>query len=312
MVLSPFHSPRLLVLHSGGARALTRPFCLAILGLLLAGTGVGVAFPILDGVADPSTSNDAASSQPETDQEDPAQTIDDAYRQRAEEWQKATGLRDGEFGSGTGPWYQRAADHFGGALPATALAGTTILAAGALVPLGGGRRWWNFVPFLPGYSRLKPNEVLGQETRIRVFATVEQRPGVTFSDLKRHLGLSTGVLTHHLQMLEKHNLIRSQRVGPWRTFHRAGLRVEEPKEPLTQAQIRFLEALHPSVSVNRIELASRLGVTPQAISHHAKVLAQRGLVKAEYQNGQLLCRLPEPNHVPEASQLVPPLPSAAA
>lgn len=181
--------------------------------------------------------------------------------------------------------------------PAALVGGAAAVAAGGLLatPLGRALWWSRGLPAMPGYSRLARDEVLDQGTRMRVYTAIEHNPGITFTRLRRTLGLSTGVLYHHLRMLERHDLVRSRRLGVHRAFHRTGTPPAEIAAPLTSAQSRVLAELALVGVADRSTLAARLGVSPQNVSHHTKRLAERGLLSIELRGGQLFYRPgPEP------------------
>lgn len=144
------------------------------------------------------------------------------------------------------------------------------------------------------FSRLQRNALLDQGTRMQLFEAIQTEPGITQSELRRRLGLSTGVLLHHLRMLEYHGTIRSRRVQGFRIYNVAGLKMPENLTVLSQAQQRFLEALRELGAASRIQLAAHLGMTPQAIGYHARILKERGLVNAWYHKRELHCSLGVP------------------
>lgn len=177
-----------------------------------------------------------------------------------------------------------------GSAAAASAAGLSLSAPGRVLL----RRLAAFGPTLTGlFSRLNKDRLLDQGTRSRLFEAIRQEPGIRFRDLQVLFGLPKGAMYHHLRMMERHGLVRSRRWGQSRIYQTAdGPRLTPDRLPLSAPQTRFLEALRAIGTADRNALASRLGVTPQAVSHHAKVLASLGLVKVRYEGRQMLCTLP--------------------
>jgi DNA-binding MarR family transcriptional regulator len=139
------------------------------------------------------------------------------------------------------------------------------------------------------FSRLRRDRLLDHATRARVYDAIEVDAGVGFRELRRRLGLSTGVLYHHLRMLERHELVRRRTHANRVQYYLAG--TPPPPRPLSAAQARFVAALQGAPATRR-ELAHRLGLTPQAVGHLGRRLDALGIVQRTTHGRTLVFSLP--------------------
>jgi DNA-binding transcriptional ArsR family regulator len=161
-------------------------------------------------------------------------------------------------------------------------------AAGAgvvgLVALAWSDQTWRLrllAPFAPLFTRLQAPRVLEQEVRERVHAAIAATPGAHYSDLQARLGLSTGVLLHHLRVLERHHLVRSRREGRYRAYYPADARLPpEPAAALNPTAASMLSLARARGRVRTRDLPGLLGVTKSTVSYNASLLEERGLLRA--------------------------------
>ncbi|MCK5774294.1 MAG: winged helix-turn-helix transcriptional regulator, partial [Thermoplasmata archaeon] len=69
------------------------------------------------------------------------------------------------------------------------------------------------------YGRIKRKNALDHINRKRIYEIVKEDPGVHFSAISDMLGLKQGVMSHHLNVLEKGEYIRSLQDGKFRRFY---------------------------------------------------------------------------------------------
>lgn len=107
------------------------------------------------------------------------------------------------------------------------------IALGALVLLGSAAAWTDenlrarlLSLMLPLYHRIRKKEMLDQERRWGIYREIQGSPGVNFGGLKRKLVVQSGVLAHHLVLLEDQRLIVSRRDGIRKRFYPAGAAAE--------------------------------------------------------------------------------------
>lgn len=165
------------------------------------------------------------------------------------------------------------------ALPATLPGGAALAATasvGSLAALAWAtRRKWSWI-LLALYTRLRPQKLLESPVRAKVVALVKERPGITFGELQRRLGVGAGTLTHHARMLEKGGILFSSPDGQQRRFYHVGNGYVPPVGSVGE---RALDALAQGPK-SATELASILGVSRQLLHYHVKKLVAQGKVQA--------------------------------
>ncbi len=127
------------------------------------------------------------------------------------------------------------------------------------------------------FSRVRRDEVLRQETRNRIYAAIEDNPGVPYRELRMRLQVGNGTLAHHLHTLEREGFVRRVRDGRRVRFHAH----EKPARPLNRAQSDILRFVAHRGGCTRADLAHAYGVTRQTVHHHVRRLAVAGLVQEE-------------------------------
>jgi len=165
----------------------------------------------------------------------------------------------------------------GGSLAGLAALGGTTLAASERA------RYWTFRTFfLPLYTRLHPEELKDQVTRGRIWGYIQGNPGDSFYNIKGVLEVSTGTLMHHLQILERERIVRSQLRGSRRFYYAAGAKMPDNGDGLHQVQHRIVEvAKEQATGISMADLAFVLGISPQLLNYHVGVLEGKGLVERE-------------------------------
>jgi DNA-binding transcriptional ArsR family regulator len=135
--------------------------------------------------------------------------------------------------------------------------------------------------WVPLYTKIRKEEVLDQFVRGRIFGVIEHNPGVTYSQIKRKIGVGNGTLTHHLSMLEKQNYIKADRDGLYKRFYPRDYHIDEDAVELTtlQRDIYFLAKTEPGISQK--DLSDRLGVSERVMSYHIHLLQEARLLRVE-------------------------------
>lgn len=125
-------------------------------------------------------------------------------------------------------------------------------------------------------------EPLELESRRRLYAYLEANPGTHMRELERALGMSTGMLTYHLDYLARAGLIRVEDAGYRKHyFVAAQFRPEERGVIALLRQTiprRILIALLTSGSSSFQELLGTFGVAKSTLSFHLHKLTAAGLL----------------------------------
>jgi predicted transcriptional regulator len=135
--------------------------------------------------------------------------------------------------------------------------------------------------WVPLYTKIRKDEVLDQFVRGRIFGFIEHNPGVTYSQIKRKVGVGNGTLTHHLSMLEKQNYVKAQRDGLYKRFYPRDYHIDEDAVELNNMQkdIYFLAKTRPGISQK--DLADELEVSERVVSYHIHLMQEARLLRVE-------------------------------
>jgi len=121
------------------------------------------------------------------------------------------------------------------------------------------------------------------ERRNEILKTIMQKPGITFRQLARELGIGIGDLQYHLRKLEKDGVIFSKKLGKRRYIFPQGFEEEAQKLLIaisTESRRKILLLLMEG-PMSQGEIASLLKLSQPTVSYHMGELKKLGIVKAE-------------------------------
>jgi predicted transcriptional regulator len=142
---------------------------------------------------------------------------------------------------------------------------------------------------------------LNLENRRRLYRLINDSPGTHLREIQRELGMPSGLLSYHLDYLERRGLIRSEDDGYRKRYFIADqfrlrdrriislLRQDSPRKII----IHLL--LEESSSFSEIREA--LGISKSTLSYHMKKLTKSGLVLSEIREREKFYRLEDPEGV---------------
>ncbi len=125
-------------------------------------------------------------------------------------------------------------------------------------------------------------EGLELESRRRIFAYLEKRPGAHMRQMERDLAMATGVLTYHLEFMERRGLLRSEVQQNRRCFFPARAFRQDQRRALALLRQRVPRRMllhlleHPGATFSEMQLA--VGVSPSTLSYHLKKLEGTGIL----------------------------------
>ena len=102
------------------------------------------------------------------------------------------------------------------------------------------------------------------------------------------LHLQMGVLTHHLNMLEQQQYIKSVQDGMYRRFYPKHAQVNSGLI-LSEVQEQILRAVQSTPGISQSEVARKLGLARKVVSYHMKILTDAGFVHQEHQGRESRC-----------------------
>jgi predicted transcriptional regulator len=135
-----------------------------------------------------------------------------------------------------------------------------------------------FASLFPLYSKLKPEHLLSNRLRKRIYVYVQNNPGEHFRSILVNLNLTNGTLAHHLHTLEKEDLIRSQRDGLYRRFYPAGYHIEEDKVSLSPIQKRIVGLIQNEPGLSQKEISHKLELSNSTVNYNIKALKDKGMI----------------------------------
>jgi DNA-binding MarR family transcriptional regulator len=158
-------------------------------------------------------------------------------------------------------------------------------------------RDWGYRRFiLPVYTRLKPDAVANQDTRVMIRTYIMLNPGDSYTDIKQTLELSAGVLTYHLSVLEREGHVRSQYRNRRKVYYPVGVPLPADGGGLHEIQIRALKVIAEMPGIGTGDLAGTLGISIGIARYHVRALRSRGHIRVErplwHQEGRLYLQEP--------------------
>jgi len=138
------------------------------------------------------------------------------------------------------------------------------------------------------YTKIKRHRILEHERREMIYNYIKAHPGEHFRGVQRALNLEVGVIGHHINKLERGELIKSRQDGQYRRFYPMDAKIDV-KLILSQIQERILNWIKQNPGVSGSKIASGLGVDSKLINYHVNVLENAGFIYVEKQGREKLC-----------------------
>jgi DNA-binding transcriptional ArsR family regulator len=136
--------------------------------------------------------------------------------------------------------------------------------------------------FVPLYSRIKKDAVLDNFTRGMIYGFIMSNPGVHYNFIKQRLGLNNGSIVYHLTVLERQELIKSEKVGLYKRFYPVGQTLSETGiMELNDTQQAMLDLVRGEPGLTQREVADRLGLSCRVVNYHVGLLQRARLVALE-------------------------------
>ena len=133
-----------------------------------------------------------------------------------------------------------------------------------------------------------------------ILKTIEKNPGIRFREIMEELGLKNGVLSHHLDKLEKQSVLRVERTPRVARFYPLSVKDEEIsiiKRLRQETPRRILRLLLDVDEVNFSEMFLRIKRSPGTTSLYVTELVDDGIIKDRFENGKRFFSLPDKDTV---------------
>ncbi len=134
---------------------------------------------------------------------------------------------------------------------------------------------------------------MGMERRNEILQYIKSRPGITFRELARELGIGIGDLQYHLYRLEKEKKVFSRKLGKRRYIFPAGFERECQRLIIaisTETRRRILLLLMEG-PLTQSEIAKRLRLSQPTVSYHMGELVKLGIVDARKEGKSMVYTL---------------------
>jgi predicted transcriptional regulator/uncharacterized protein YegL len=131
------------------------------------------------------------------------------------------------------------------------------------------------------YTRLKEDDLLKQKNRKKIYDHIMNNPGDHFREIQRAVDLEVGTLSHHLNILEKEQLIVSEQDGNNRLFWVAGVKRDTGKIRLSRIQENILKEIQKEPGITQVQIAKKIGVSRKVVFYHVKFLTKAQMVMEE-------------------------------
>ena len=145
-------------------------------------------------------------------------------------------------------------------------------------------KYLTFKFFIPLYSRLRKDTLADEPTRQKLLRHIYSKPGTNFTELKEGLGLHNGTLSHHIYILENHQMITSQRSGRQRLFFPFGSTNKAKIRTLlitNETQKEIIEIVKDNPGITQSMISQRLNVSRQKINYHVNSLVDNSILNLE-------------------------------
>jgi predicted transcriptional regulator len=145
------------------------------------------------------------------------------------------------------------------------------------------------------------DDALSLENRRRIFHYIRDNPGTHVREMERGLDMQPGLLSYHLDYLEKRQLIRSEDDGHRKMFFPIEgfimqdrkmvgvLRQESPRRILIHLLIYGPTSFQ--------DLQSSLGVAKSTLSYHLGRMVGRGIILSSKREREMIYHIEDPPHV---------------
>ena len=127
------------------------------------------------------------------------------------------------------------------------------------------------------YSRLNKRSILDNLNRKRIFECIKENEGIHVKALLRELDLKPGTLSHHLNVLEKEEYIKSLQDGIYRRFY-----VFEDESELniilSSIQKKILDVVNERPGITQSKVSRVIGSNRMLVNYHMKILRDAGIL----------------------------------
>jgi DNA-binding MarR family transcriptional regulator len=130
------------------------------------------------------------------------------------------------------------------------------------------------------YTKLKREQLLDHRIRNKLYAYIQKNPGTHYRKIMDDLDLHMGTTTHHLNMLEQQQYIKSAQDGMYRRFYPYGMQPDH-KLILSDVQAKIVDEIKLNPGISQVNIARNIGVARKVVNYHVKILSDAGFIYVE-------------------------------
>ena len=116
------------------------------------------------------------------------------------------------------------------------------------------------------------------DCRAFLFDQIRLRPGINLSTLSDRTATSMSTIRHHLRVLERSEVIRSEKRRGKRRFYPSDFDADELESAIGEGPAALIDALDSLEEPSGLELAAELDQDPSTISYHLTRLDDAGVI----------------------------------
>lgn len=137
------------------------------------------------------------------------------------------------------------------------------------------------------YLRVRTGALMKNAYRKKIVEIIRENPGIHFREIMREIGIKQGVLSYHLNKLEKADLIKSKQDGMHRRFFLFNSNAEIGIN-LSDLQKELMILILNNPGIAQSELSRDTGRNQALIHYHIRFLKDAGLIWVEKERGKTM------------------------
>jgi DNA-binding MarR family transcriptional regulator len=145
------------------------------------------------------------------------------------------------------------------------------------------------------YSKIKQENLLKHAQRKRIYDHIMEHPGKHYRAIQSDLDLPMGVLSYHLNRLEKGQYIKSRQDGRYRRFYTRSTKTDM-RFFLTDIQESILSIIRDNQGISQTKIANKINVSRKVVHYHINILDKAGLITVESRGRESACFVKAPDH----------------
>ncbi|MCK5561421.1 MAG: winged helix-turn-helix transcriptional regulator, partial [Thermoplasmata archaeon] len=138
------------------------------------------------------------------------------------------------------------------------------------------------------YSNINRRNLLKNAIRKVIFEFIKENPGKHYRAILNDLDLPMGVLSYHLDRLEKGQYIKSIQDGGFRRYYIKGSDTEN-QFYISNIQELILTVIKENLGISQSRIAELMGVSKKVINYHVNILDKGGLITVEKHGRESAC-----------------------